>query len=84
MIDGKDALNMCKYLDEVRNRYQTLNGLIMLLLSCTPQTADKVDLDNCSLEIIDMNGQIIDKVLVIRKPAKSHAAEHDCRCEHLG
>ncbi len=68
VIDLKDCLNINKLPEEDSNRYQTLNGMIMLLLGKMPQTADKVEIGAWSLEIIDMDGKRIDKVLAMKKP----------------
>lgn len=68
VIDLKDCLGINKLPEEDSNRYQTLNGMIMLLLGKMPQTADKVEVGNWTLEIIDMDGKRIDKVLAIKKP----------------
>jgi len=68
VIDLKDCLGINKLPEEDSNRYQTLNGMIMLLLGKMPQTADKVEVANWTLEIIDMDGKRIDKVLAIKKP----------------
>jgi putative hemolysin len=39
----------------------------MLLLGKIPQTADSVELDGWFLEIVDMDGKRIDKVLASRQ-----------------
>jgi putative hemolysin len=67
IIDLKDCLGIAKLPEEDSNRYQTLNGLIMLLLGKIPQTADSVELDGWFLEIVDMDGKRIDKVLASRQ-----------------
>ncbi len=67
IIDLKDCLSIRNLPEEDSKRYQTLNGLIMLLLGKIPQTADKVELDDWLLEIVDMDGKRIDKVLARRK-----------------
>lgn len=66
VIDLKDCLGISKLPEEDSKRYQTLNGLIMMLLGKIPQTADKVELDDWLLEIVDMDGKRIDKVLAQR------------------
>jgi putative hemolysin len=66
VIDLKDCLGISKLPEEDSKRYQTLNGLIMMLLGKIPQTADKVELDDWLLEIVDMDGKRIDKVLAKR------------------
>jgi putative hemolysin len=66
VIDLKDCLGISKLPEEDSKRYQTLNGLIMMLLGKIPQTADKIELDDWLLEIVDMDGKRIDKVLAQR------------------
>ncbi len=66
VIDLKDCLGISKLPEEDSKRYQTLNGLIMMLLGKIPQTADKVEVDDWLLEIVDMDGKRIDKVLAKR------------------
>jgi magnesium and cobalt exporter, CNNM family len=57
----KDRLGL-KALPE-EERYHTLSGLLMMLLGRMPQTGDKTDWDGWRLEIVDMDGKRIDKVL---------------------
>jgi putative hemolysin len=68
VIDLKECLGINKLPEEESKRYQTLNGLIMLLLGKIPETTDKVELDGWLLEIVDMDGKRIDKVLASKKP----------------
>jgi putative hemolysin len=67
IIDLKDTLDIRQLPDEDENRYQTLNGLVMYLLGKVPQTADVVEVDNWRLEIIDMDGKRIDKLLAQKR-----------------
>lgn len=66
IIDLKDCLAISKLPEEDSKSYQTLNGLFMLLLGKIPATADKVELEHWVLEIVDMDGKRIDKVLAQR------------------
>jgi len=84
VIDLKDALNINKLPEEESNRYQTLNGLIMLLLGKMPMTADKVKVGAWSLEIIDMDGKRIDKVLAIKDPEPIDNSDIDSDSEKSG
>lgn len=61
IVDVKDCLGISELPDE--GHYQTLNGLIMLLMGKLPATGDKVFIQNWQLEIVDMDGRRIDKVL---------------------
>lgn len=46
--------------------YQTLNGLVMYLLDKIPQVADVIEVSGWRLEIVDIDGKRIDKILAIR------------------
>jgi putative hemolysin len=54
-----------------REDYKTLAGMILAHLGRIPTTGDKVTIGDFQLEIIDMDGRRIDKVLVTRKNASS-------------
>ena len=60
----KDRLGLKALPEEDRGRYNTLAGMIMLLLGRLPNTTDRVDWDGWRFEVIDMDGKRIDKVLV--------------------
>jgi putative hemolysin len=60
----KDRLNLKALPEEDRGRYNTLAGMIMLLLGRLPTTTDRVDWDGWRFEVVDMDGKRIDKVLV--------------------
>jgi putative hemolysin len=73
LIDGlipvpelKDRLEMKELPDEDRGRYNTLAGLVMMLLGRLPRTADHVEWDGWRFEVVDMDGKRIDKVLASR------------------
>lgn len=66
IIDLKDCLGLDELPEENQRNYQTLNGLLMLLMGKIPQTADKVLIKNWQLEIVDMDGKRVDKVLAIQ------------------
>ena len=51
-------------------RYNTLSGLVMMLLGRLPQTADRVECQGWRFEVVDMDGKRIDKVLAVRAPAE--------------
>lgn len=64
IFELKDCLGVSDLPDE--GNYQTLSGLIMLLMGKLPATADKVTIQGWHLEVIDMDGRKIDKVLAYR------------------
>ena len=64
----KDRLGLDTVPDEERGRYHTLSGMLMLLTGRLPRVADTVDWEQWRLEIVDMDGKTIDKVLATRLP----------------
>ncbi len=52
--------------EEGKARYHTLSGLMMLLLARIPRAGDAVEWDGWRLEVVDMDGRRIDKVLASR------------------
>lgn len=61
----KDRLGFKHVPEEELGRYNTLSGMMMLLLGRMPKTGDKVLWDGWKLEVADMDGRRIDKVLAI-------------------
>jgi putative hemolysin len=59
----KDRLNLKTVPEEERGRYNTLSGMLMLMLERLPQTADRCEWGGWIFEIIDLDGKRIDKVL---------------------
>jgi putative hemolysin len=73
LIDGlipvpelKDRLDLKELPDEGRGRYNTLAGMIMLLLGRLPNTTDTVEWEGWRFEVVDLDGKRVDKVLVSR------------------
>ena len=73
----KDRLGLDEVPEEERGRYHTLSGMIMLLTGRLPKLGDAVTWENWRLEIVDMDGRTIDKVLASRlsEEAADAAAE---------
>ena len=65
----KDRLELRDLPEEGRGRYNTLAGMVMLLLGRLPRTADVVEWDVWRFEVVDLDGKRVDKVLVTRLPA---------------
>jgi putative hemolysin len=70
LIDGlmpipelKDRLDLNRVPEEERGRYNTLSGMVMLLLGRVPRTGDIVEWESWRFEVVDMDGKRIDKVL---------------------
>ena len=64
----KDRLSLDTVPDEERGRYHTLSGMLMLLTWRLPKVTDTVNWRQWRLEIVDMDGKMIDKVLATRLP----------------
>ena len=65
----KDRLELKELPEEDRGRYNTLAGMIMLLLGRLPHTADSVEWGDWRFEVVDLDGKRVDKVLASRIPA---------------
>lgn len=59
----KDRLDLKELPEEDRGRYNTLAGMIMLLLGRLPRTADTVEWEGWRFEVVDLDGKRVDKVL---------------------
>jgi len=64
----KDRLELKELPEEDRGRYNTLAGMIMLLLGRLPEITDRVDWQGWRFEVVDLDGKRVDKVLVMRSP----------------
>ena len=60
----KDRLSLKDLPEEDRGRYNTLAGMVMLLLGRLPQTTDSVEWEGWRFEVVDLDGKRVDKVLV--------------------
>ena len=68
IMELKDRLSLKSVPEEDKGRYHTLSGMLLWLLGRVPQTGDLVDWEGWDLEIIDMDGRRIDKVLASPRP----------------
>lgn len=64
----KDRLGLPTAPEEELGRYNTLSGMVMLLLGRVPRTSDAVEWEGWRFEIVDMDSRRIDKVLATRLP----------------
>ncbi len=62
----KDRLDLKELPEEDRGRYNTLAGMVMLLLGRLPDTADSVEWEGWRFEVVDLDGKRVDKVLATR------------------
>ncbi len=75
MPELKDRLALKAVPEEGTEKFHTVSGMLMLLLGRLPHTGDKVMWEDWCLEIVDMDGRRIDKVLASpRKPAPAPEA----------
>ncbi|HEY8550275.1 MAG TPA: hemolysin family protein [Vicinamibacterales bacterium] len=77
LVDGSVPLEELRHViplppghEEEDAGYETLAGLVMQELSRLPEVGDRIDLDGFTLEVIDMDGRRVDKVLVQQHPPK--------------
>ncbi len=75
LVDGRLRLDELKQLlglaqlpGEDRAEYETLGGLVMTVLGRIPRSGDAVGLPGFRLEVMDMDGRRVDKVLIARQP----------------
>ena len=71
----KDRLELATVPEEERQRYHTLAGMLMLLLGRLPHTGDRVQWEDWSFEIVDIDGKRIDKVIGTRVEREPEATE---------
>lgn len=62
----KDMLDIKQLPEEDRDRYSSLSGMFLLLHGAVPKEGDRVTWAGWRFEIVDMDGNAIDKVLASR------------------
>ena len=74
LVDGavpiqelKEALDIEKFPREGEGLYQTAGGLIMTCLEKVPTTGEYFEWENYRFEVVDMDGQRVDKLLITMK-----------------
>jgi len=64
----KDRLDLKAVPEEEKGRYQTLSGMMMWLIGKVPHTGDIAEWQGWRLEVVDLDGNRIDKVVASRLP----------------
>ena len=59
----KDTLGLEAVPEEDKGRYNTLSGMLMLLMGRIPSAGEAVEWEHWRFEVVDMDGKRIDKVL---------------------
>lgn len=62
----KDRLGLQSVPEEERGNYHTLSGMLMLLMVGVPRTGDVTEWQGWKFEVVDLDGNRIDKVLASR------------------
>lgn len=63
----KDRLNLKSVPEEYKGRYNTLSGMMMWLIGSVPRTCDVAEWEGWRLEVVDLDGNRVDKVLASRR-----------------
>ena len=74
LVELKDLLELREVPEEDKGRYHTLSGMIMWLLGRLPRTGDVISWEAWRLEVVDLDGKRIDKVLASLLPEPSEKA----------
>ena len=68
IVELKDRLGFKSVPEEEKGRYHTLTGMVMWLLGRLPNTGDIATWEGWRLEVVDLDGKRIDKVLASPMP----------------
>jgi putative hemolysin len=66
----KDRLDLKGVPEEHKGRYNTLSGMMMWLVGSLPRAGDVTEWEGWRLEVVDLDGNRVDKVLASRLPDK--------------
>lgn len=76
LIDGmveieriKELFDLDELPEEREGHFNTVGGFVMLHFGRVPKTADRFEFAGLQLEVVDMDGNRVDKVLISRIPA---------------
>lgn len=83
LIDGdtpieklKEVLSVDSFPGEKEGYYRTIAGLILFILQRIPKTGDHIEFRGLRYEVVDMDGNRIDKVLVMQIPTSGKIEEN--------
>ncbi len=68
ILELKDRLALKAVPEEEKGRYHTLSGMMMWLIGKVPRTGDVTEWQGWRLEVVDLDGNRIDKVMASRLP----------------
>jgi putative hemolysin len=68
LSEFKDLVEISSLPDESSGTFQTLGGFVMHRLGRIPHAGEHFEWNNLRIEVVDMDGKRVDKILVIRKP----------------
>ena len=71
----KEALDIQLDEDTEHKQYHTVSGFILATLGSVPKTGDSIDMPQYHIEIVDMDGHRIDKIIVTRHEPVSEEEE---------
>lgn len=74
--DLKELLKVEALPDEDSGGFQTVAGFVIHLLRRIPKQADGFDFDGMHVEVVDMDGNRVDKVLIVPKRTAGEGEEH--------
>jgi putative hemolysin len=71
LIDGMVSIDEFKDLFDIKtlpgeelNAFQTVGGLVITFMSSIPSEGDKIEFEGLQIEVIDMDGNRVDKIIV--------------------
>jgi putative hemolysin len=64
----EDLLGISNLPQDGKGKYHTVSGLVLLLLGRLPVPGDAVNVEGWRLEVVDLDGRRIDKILASRIP----------------
>jgi len=73
----KDLLDLKSVPEEDKGRFNTLSGMLMWLLGRVPATGDVAQWGQWRLEVVDLDGKRVDKVLASRLPELEEPSDTD-------